>query len=208
MCALRTVQYLASSSSNFMLESPRWNPAGVATRSRRLWRVQFDDLGRASIHLTSQRPKRRHEPCALRAPRDWESIKFLTSWPICKLPASQSRTDFNLRPTISAASKDLASISSIPGPATNEASWATCFAAGTPLPSATSVAQSAWKGYLDLGTNPHEVARNGPYVLGTGGWIRTTDPPDPQSVLRRWASSGRRSLKRAAVDTNQPGGFA
>jgi hypothetical protein len=128
MCALRTVQYQASSSSNLMLESPCWNPAGVATRSKRLWRVQFDDLGRASIHLTSQRPKRRHEPCALRAPRDWESIKFLTSWPICKLLASQSRTDFNLRPTISATSKDLASISSIPGPATNEASWATtCF---------------------------------------------------------------------------------
>jgi hypothetical protein len=182
MCALRTVQYQASSSSNLMLGSPCWNPAGVATRSKRLWRAQFDDLGRASIHLTSPRPKRRHEPCASRAPRDWESIKFLTSWPICKLLASQSRTDFNLRLTISATSKDLALISSIPGPATNEGERRgdqLFLRAGTPPPSATSLAQSAWKGYID------KSARGCPErTLNTWySWVDSNHrPPDPQSV--------------------------
>jgi len=50
-----------------MLESPCWNPAGVATRSKQLWRAQFDDLGRASIRSISPRPKQRHEPSAWRA---------------------------------------------------------------------------------------------------------------------------------------------
>jgi predicted nucleic acid-binding protein len=35
-----------------MPESPCWSPEGVATRSKQLWRAQFDDLGRASIAAT------------------------------------------------------------------------------------------------------------------------------------------------------------
>jgi hypothetical protein len=145
MYASQTVQYQALSSSNLMLGSPCWNPASVATRSKQLWRAPFDDLGRASIRSILPRPKRRHEPSAWRALRDWESTKFPESWLICKLPASQLRMDFNLRPTISATSRDLASISSIPGPATNDGEHCgrlLVFATSAPPPAA-SIAQSA-----------------------------------------------------------------
>ena len=120
MRASQTAQYQASLSSNSMPESPCWNPVGVATLSKQLWRVQFDDLDRASIHSIAQQRKLQHESCALRALQDWGFIKFLASWLICKPPASQSHTDFSLQPTISATSRDLALISSIPGPATND----------------------------------------------------------------------------------------
>ena len=143
-CAISSLVVFELNAGVSMLEPGRRRDALETAVARK-----FDDLGRASIRSISPRPKRRHEPSAWRALRDWESIKFPESWLICKLPASQSRTDFNLRPTISATSRDLVLISSIPGPATNDGERCgrqLVFATSAPPPPAASIARSARKG--------------------------------------------------------------
>jgi hypothetical protein len=185
MYASQTVQYQVLSFSNLMLESPCWNPAGVAMRSKQLWRAQFDDLGRASIRSISPRPKRRHEPSAWRALRDWESTKFPESWLICKLPASQSRTDFNLRPTISATSRDLALISSIPGPATNDGERCDrrfVFATSAPPPQAA-------KSLVQLGGFEPPTSRPGARPSEVG------PPPSPAGPAKRAAAKPAAQVK-------------